>query len=226
MFFNASASTAADGARIGEVERRREEWAEVVSVLDQIHAAYPALTTAKFSIGTSIQGRTLWAIKVSDDPDVDEGEPEVRIDALHHAREPESMQASLWFLLSLLEDYGTDPLATYLVNERELFFVPVVNPDGYVYNQTTNPGGGGLWRKNRRNNGGGVFGVDLNRNYPEKWGWDNTGSSPNASSETYRGPAPASEPEVVAILSFLAGRSFRTAISVHTYSISSPSASS
>ena len=103
-------------------------YAEVTSVLDQIHAAYPALTTVKASIGTSIEGRALWMLKVSDNPDIDESEPEVRFDALHHAREPESMQATFWFLLCLLEDYGTDPLATYLVDEREIFFVPVRQP--------------------------------------------------------------------------------------------------
>ena len=191
---------------------------EVVSVLDQIHAAYPALTSAKFSIGTTGQGRTLWAIKVSDNPGVDESEPEVRFDAMHHAREPESMQATLWTMLALLERYGSDPLSTYLVNERECWFLPCVNPDGYVYNQSTNPSGGGLWRKNRRANAGGSFGVDLNRNYAYQWGFDNSGSSGSASSEVYRGPSPASEPEIAAMQAFMASRDFRVAVSAHTYS--------
>jgi hypothetical protein len=193
-------------------------YAEIGAVLDQIHAAYPALTTAKASLGTSVEGRALWMIKVSDNPNADEGEPEARFDALHHAREPESMQATLWFLLALLEGYGSDPLATYLVDQRELFFVPCVNPDGYEYNRSTNPSGGGLWRKNRRNNGGGVYGVDLNRNYASFWGHDDLGSSPSTSSETYRGPSPASEPEVAAMQAFFAARDFQTALSTHTYS--------
>jgi murein tripeptide amidase MpaA len=112
---------------------------QVESVLDQIHAAYPTLTTAKFSIGTTGQGRTLWALKISDNPETDEAEPEMRFDAMHHAREPESMQCVLWMALALLERYGTDPLSTYLVNEREIWIVPCMNPDGYVYNQSTNP---------------------------------------------------------------------------------------
>ncbi len=193
-------------------------YTQVVSVLDQIHAAYPTLTTAKASIGTTLEGRTIWMMKISDNPTVDENEPEVRIDALHHAREPEGMQASLWFVLYLLESYNTDPLAKYLVDNREIYYVPVVNPDGYVYNQTTNPGGGGLWRKNRRPDGGGVFGVDLNRNYANHWGWDNTGSSPVTSDETYRGPSAASELEVQALQNFIAARHFSTALSIHTYS--------
>ncbi len=193
-------------------------FAEVASVLDQIHAAYPALTGAKFSLGTSHQGRALWALKVSDNPGSDEAEPEVRFDALHHAREPQSMQCTLWALLWLVENYGSEPLASYLVNERELWFVPVVNPDGYLYNQATNPAGGGLWRKNRRNNGDGTFGVDLNRNYSYQWGFDDAGSSPSTGSDVYRGPAPASEPEVAAMQAFSATRAFSTALSSHTYS--------
>ena len=190
---------------------------EVVAVLDQMIAAYPNLISARTSLGKTVEGRDLWMVKISDNPNVDEPEPEVRIDALHHAREPASIHTTLWFMLYLLEEYGSDPLATYLVNERELWFVPVVNPDGYVYNQTISPGGGGLWRKNRSVNAGGSFGVDLNRNYPEKWGYDNVGSSPNPGSETYRGPAPASEPEVQAMSAFTAGRHFRTALTAHSY---------
>jgi hypothetical protein len=192
-------------------------YAEVVSVLDQIHAAYPALTTAKTGIGTTHEQRTLWALKISDNPGVDENEPEVRFDAMHHAREPQSMQSTIWLMLALLERHGSDPLATYLVNERELWFVPCVNPDGYVYNQSNQPGGGGLWRKNRRANGG-SFGVDLNRNYDYEWGFDDLGSSPSASSDVYRGPFPASEPEVAAMQAFIDARGFATAISAHTYS--------
>jgi len=191
---------------------------QVVSVLDQLHAQHPDIVGAKQAIGTSVQGRTLWAVKVSDDVDVDEAEPEARFDALHHAREPQGMQAALWFLLFLAEGHGSDPLATYLVDARETWFVPVVNPDGYVHNQSTSPGGGGLWRKNRRNNGDGTFGVDPNRNYPFQWGHDDAGSSPFTSAEDYRGPFAASEPEVSAMLAFLLARDFRTSLSIHTYS--------
>ncbi len=191
---------------------------EVVSILDQLSAQYPQIMGAKVSLGQSIEGRDVWAVKISDNPGVDENEAEVRFDSLHHAREPMSMESSLYYMIWLLENYGTDPLATFLVNERETWFVPVVNPDGYVYNETTNPNGGGMWRKNRRNNPGSSFGVDLNRNYPFRWGFDDSGSSPSASSSTYRGTAPASEPEVQAMVAFFASRNFRTALSSHSYS--------
>lgn len=189
---------------------------EVVGVMDQLAASYPNLVSQKVSIGQSLQGRDLWMIKVSDNVNVDEAEPEVRIDSLHHAREPQGMQTTIYFLSWLLEEYGTDSLATYLVNHREIYVVLCVNPDGYEYNRSIAPGGGGLWRKNRRSNGGGSFGVDLNRNYPFQWGGLGTSGDPD--SDIYRGPSAASEPETQAMVQFISQRSFETALSVHTFS--------
>ena len=192
--------------------------AEAETELDSMRLLYPNLITAKQSIGVSHEGRNIWMVKISDNPDVDEAEPEVLYDALHHAREPESLMANIYFMYYLLENYGSDPEVTYLVDNRELYFVPVVNPDGYVYNQSTNPNGGGFWRKNRRNNGNGSMGVDLNRNYGHNWGYDNTGSSPNSSSDTYRGPSAFSEPETQAMRDLCNSRDFKLALNYHTYS--------
>ncbi|MEM1042093.1 MAG: M14 family zinc carboxypeptidase [Bacteroidota bacterium] len=191
---------------------------EVVAKLDEMHADYPDLITARESIGQSHQGRDIWMVKISDNPGVDENEPEVLYTALHHAREPQSMATVIYYMFYLLENYGTNTQATNLVNNREMYFVPVLNPDGYVYNQQTNPDGGGFWRKNRRDNPGSSFGVDLNRNYAYEWGRDNQGSSGNASSEVYRGPAPFSEPETAAIRDFLNTREIRGAFNYHSYS--------
>ncbi|MCA8976052.1 MAG: hypothetical protein KDC98_15120, partial [Planctomycetes bacterium] len=110
-----------------------------------------------------------------------------------------------------------DPEATLIVDERELYFVPCVNPDGYVYNEQIAPGGGGMWRKNRRDNGGGIYGVDLNRNYSTMWTAPNGGSSTSPSAPTYRGTAPFSEPEIQAMEAFAAARQFVTVFSTHTY---------
>ncbi|GAB4332578.1 MAG: hypothetical protein Kow0037_10230 [Calditrichia bacterium] len=189
---------------------------EVVTELDSMRLMYPNLISVKQSIGQSHEGRDIWVVKISDNPDIDESEPEVLYTALHHAREPQSMMTLMYFMYYLMENYGTDPDITALVNNRELYFIPVVNPDGYVYNQTTNPNGGGMWRKNRRNNGG-SYGVDLNRNYGYKWGYDNSGSSPDPTSETYRGPAPFSEPETAALRDFCNQHDFRLALNYHTY---------
>jgi hypothetical protein len=118
----------------------------------------------------------------------------------------------------LLQNYSTDPSIQYLINNRELFFIPVVNPDGYEYNRITYPSGGGMWRKNRRNNGG-SYGVDLNRNYGPYayWNAPNGGSSTTPSSDTYRGTAPFSEPETNSIKNFLASRKIKNALNYHTY---------
>jgi len=191
-------------------------YAEVVKLMDDLHRTYPSIVSAKWSIGKSIEGRNLWVQKISDNVNVDENEPEVYYDALIHAREPMSMECTLALMFWLAENYGKDPLATYLVNEREMFFLPVVNPDGYEYNRAVRPAGGGMWRKNRRRNPGGSYGVDLNRNFPFKWG--GPGSSSTPSSEIYRGTAPASEPEIKAVLSFFSGRKFRVGFNSHTYS--------
>lgn len=193
-------------------------YAEMVAVFDQVAAAHPGIVAPKVSLGTTVEGEDIWAWKVSDNPGTDEAEPEVRIDAMHHPREMMSAHSVLWFLLHLTEEYGNDPLATHLVDERELWFVPVVNPDGMLFNEVDEPGGGGLWRKNRRDNGDASFGVDLNRNYGFQWGLDDLGSSPIPESEIYRGPAPISEPETQAMDAFMAARSFDLAISVHSFS--------
>jgi carboxypeptidase T len=192
-------------------------FAEVVTMLDDWAVQYPNLISPKVSIGQSIQGRDLWAVKVSDNPNQDETEPECCFDSLIHAREPQACVTCLYYIKNLLEQYGTDPELTYLVDNREIWFVPVVNPDGYTYNQQTNPNGGGMWRKNRRNNGS-SYGVDLNRNWDYKWGYNNSGSSPTPSSETYRGTAPFSEPETLVLSNWLSSRPIVTSWNTHTYS--------
>ncbi len=190
---------------------------EIEAHLDSLHALYPSICTEKYSIGTSFQGRNLWVVKISDNPDVDEDEPEVFYNSLIHAREPAGMASVLYFMDYLLENYGVDSLATYIVDNRELFFMPVVNPDGYYANEQSNPYGGGMWRKNMRYDGNSL-GVDLNRNFGYMWGYDDIGSSPNPTSETYRGPGPFSEPETQAMRDFSIQRHFVIVHNFHTYS--------
>jgi hypothetical protein len=192
--------------------------AEVNAELDEMYTDYPNLITQKVSIGTTLEGRPIYMVKISDNPSLSENEPQALYTALHHAREPESMEQMIFFMFYLLENYGTDPEVTYLVNNRELYFVPVLNPDGYQYNYTTNPGGGGMWRKNRRNNGG-SYGVDLNRNYGPFTYWNSSygGSSTDPSSDTYRGPAQFSENETAAIRDFYSTKNISCALHYHTY---------
>ena len=193
--------------------------AEAIAQLDSMKSHFPNLITAKVSIGNTVESRPIYMVKISDNPDVDEAEPEILYTALHHAREPQSMMQMIYFMYYLLENYNTDPSVQYIVNNRELYFIPVVNPDGYEYNRATNSSGGGMWRKNRKNNGS-SYGVDLNRNYGpySYWNAPNGGSSTDPSSDTYRGTAPFSEPETNSLKNFLATRYFRNALNYHTYS--------
>jgi hypothetical protein len=150
-------------------------YTEIVGYLEFLKSEYPTLMTDMFSIGTSLEGNDIWAVKVSDNPDVDEDEPELLYISLIHAREPAAGASLLHFMEHMLTNYGLDSEVTYLVNNRELYFVPVQNPDGYLWNEITDPSGGGLWRKNRRLNAGGSRGVDLNRNYDYKLLFDIVG---------------------------------------------------
>ncbi len=191
---------------------------EMQNILDSMALLYPSLITVKAPLSLqSIEGRNIWYLKISDNPNIDESEPELLYSSLHHAREPASLSQLIFYMWYLLENYSTNPDVKFLVDNTEMFFVPCVNPDGYVYNQTTNPSGGGMWRKNRRNNGS-TFGVDLNRNYNYFWGYDNVGSSPTSSSDTYRGTSGFSEPETQAMRNFCNARQFKTALNAHTYS--------
>ena len=107
-------------------------YAEMIQKLDSMRLQYPTLITQKINIGSTHEARTIWAVKISDNPDVNESSTEagVYFDALHHAREPASMQAMLYYMYWLLENYGSNPEATYLINNREIFFVPILNPEG------------------------------------------------------------------------------------------------
>ncbi len=190
---------------------------EIGLVLDSISNAYPGIVTPKASMGNSLEGRPIWFVKISDNPSVNENEPEVYYYACHHAREVITPEVLIYFMRYLTSNYGTNPQVTYLVNNRELFFAPCLNPDGYYYNQETDPGGGGMWRKNRRNSGDGNFGVDINRNYGYQWGYDDIGSSPSTGSETYRGTAPFSEPEIAAQRTFINAHQFKVIVNYHSY---------
>ncbi|MCS7074121.1 MAG: M14 family metallopeptidase, partial [Bacteroidia bacterium] len=194
---------------------------EMEAHLDTMRARFPNLITAKQPLSptlTTEEGRPVWVVKISKNPDVDEVEPELYYTAVHHAREPGSLSQLIFFMYYLLENYQTDPNIQYLLDHTELYFTPVLNPDGYIFNQNNDPLGGGMWRKNRRNNGDGTYGVDLNRNYGFNWGYDDLGSSPDPNWGTYRGPAPFSEPETQMVRDFVNQHQFQFALNYHTYS--------
>ncbi|MGH8826055.1 MAG: M14 family zinc carboxypeptidase, partial [Jiangellaceae bacterium] len=185
---------------------------------EQIAADNPDVTKL-ISIGQSTNGQDIVALKVTKNPHQKDGsKPAVLYLGAQHAREWITPEMIRRLTHHIVDSYGSDPTITGLVDENELWFVPVANPDGYDFSFTE---GNRLWRKNLRdNNGDGVIapgdGVDLNRNYATKWGYDNEGSSPAPSSETYRGPAPASEPETQALDAFAARVGFEFFVNYHS----------
>lgn len=191
---------------------------EIYESLELMEALYPNLITVKKPIANfrTVENNQIFYVKISDNPNVDENEPEVLFTALHHAREPLSMSQMMFFMWHLLENYSRDTMIAKLVNNRELFFIPCLNPDGYLFNEVTDPSGGGMWRKNRNPNRDGI-GTDLNRNYDEGWGFDDDGSSPLGTSETYRGINAFSELETKAISQFCENRSFVIAMNYHSH---------
>ncbi len=195
-------------------------YAEAVQELDRLHSLYPDVVSEKWSIGQSIEGRELWVIRISDNPEQDEDEPVLFINSAIHAREPGGVSTVFGFIHYLMRNYGVDPKITWLLDNREFYYEPVVNPDGYTYNEVSD----GWWRKNKRdNNGNGQFdpdydGVDLNRNFGYMWGYDNSGSSPDPWDQTYRGTGPFSEPETDYMRIFADSIRPTIVVNYHTYS--------
>jgi carboxypeptidase A2/carboxypeptidase A1 len=212
-----AAADAAGAWDLGAAGLRGPDWFSTYHPYDEISdfinalvQAYPALAS-RFSVGPSLQQRDIFGIRLRAGPPGDR--PQVLLNSMQHAREWAAGSSTLWIARTLLAGYGSDPDATRLLDSFEFLIVPVVNPDGYVFSWTTTR----LWRKNRRDNGNGTFGVDTNRNWGFQWGGE--GSSGTTSSETYRGPAPFSEPETQALRDFvLANPRILLHVDVHTFS--------
>lgn len=197
---------------------------EMLEELDEMRTRFPNLITARSPIGAILthQGNLIYWLKIGSDRFAAEDKPEVLYTALHHAREPLSLTQMIYFMWYALENYGTDPEITYLLDHVDLYFIPCVNPDGYLHNEITNPQGGGLWRKNLRDNNedGNIDfsdGVDLNRNYGYKWGNAYNGSSGNFSSQVYRGIDAFSEPETQAVAELCKQHQFKIAMNYHSH---------
>lgn len=199
-------------------------FAQMETAMNQLIAKYPALAT-KTSLGLSHEGRDIWCIKISDNVAIDEtDEPEVLFMGLQHAREAIGGSSMIFLMQYLCQAYSTDTRVRDLVDNREIFIVPCFNPDGWEYNRT-NGGAGSGWRKNRRDNPGSSFGVDLNRN----WGidWSNCGApivgdptscgTNDPADDTYYGPAAFSEPETQAIRDFTYAHHLVAMIDQHSY---------
>lgn len=216
--------TATDAAAIMDFppsDSAYHNYAETVAELNRIATDYP--TIARLSvIGTSYEGRNIYALKISDNVAADENEPEVLYNAHQHAREHLTVEMALYLASLYTSSYGSDNRVTNVVDTREIWILPDVNPDGGEYDIAT--GSYRSWRKNRQpNSGSSAIGTDLNRNWGFNWGCCG-GSSGSPSSETYRGPSAFSAPETAVLRDFVQGRriggvqQIKVNIDFHTYS--------
>lgn len=183
--------------------------AEIEAIVTDLYNRYPQLTE-KISIGKSLEGRDIWALKISDNPTLDESsEPDILFNSMHHAREVMTPEVGIDIMEYLLDNYGKDSKVTNWVDNNQIWVIPMFNVDGnnMMWNKDK------WWRKNTR----GGYGVDINRNYPSTWNKCN-GSSGDRSSQTYRGASAASEPETQAMMNFVAKIRPVFNISYHSYS--------
>lgn len=202
---------------------------EVLDHLDAMAILYPNLISIRKPIGNfkTWQNNSIFWVKISDKPEVDEDEPEILYTSLHHGRELVTLSQTIYYMWFLLENYEKDPMIKQILDHTELYFVPVVNPDGMSYNIAGYDADEDVFTRNHRknlrdNNGNGTFepefdGVDLNRNYALEWAHDDEGSSGFEGSDTYRGPAPFSEPETQAMAFFCNEHEFQFALNYHSY---------
>ncbi|MFJ9828277.1 M14 family zinc carboxypeptidase [Streptomyces sp. NPDC101160] len=182
--------------------------------------AHPDLTKV-VSIGKTLRGQDILALKLTRDArkTKDGSRPATLYMSNQHAREWITPEMTRRLMHYYLDGYGKDPRLTKIVDTTELWFVISANPDGYDF--THADPANRQWRKNLRDNDGdGKIGpgdgVDLNRNFAYKWGYDNEGSSPDPADETYRGTRPMSEPETRALDAFEKRIGFRYAINYHS----------
>ncbi|MFJ9027048.1 M14 family zinc carboxypeptidase [Streptomyces sp. NPDC102274] len=173
------------------------------------------------SIGKSLNGQDILALKLSKGArkTKDGAKPSVLYMSNQHAREWITPEMTRRLMHHYIDNYGKDQRITKIVDSTELWFVLSANPDGYDYTHSSDSSR--LWRKNLRDvDGDGKIapgdGVDLNRNFSYKWGYDDEGSSPLPANETYRGAGPGSEPETQAIDRFQKRIGFDYGINYHS----------
>ncbi len=183
--------------------------AEVESEIAQLVENYPDLISSE-SIGTTFEGRPVRAVRISSQGD-DANLPTFFVCGMHHAREWISVEVPMGLIHQLVENYASDPEIRALVDSREIWVIPVLNPDGLEYSQTKKR----MWRKNRRKNSDNSYGVDLNRNWGYQWG--KKGASTRPSSDTYRGTEAFSEPELVALRDLALRERPTASLSFHSY---------
>ena len=164
------------------------------------------------TLGFSYDRRPMLAVKIGPKGD-SPARPNVLFMAAYHAREWAATEMALRLIRFLADPPPGNARVDSLLQSRDIWIVPVANPDGYEYTFTNDR----LWRKTRSPQLLGAVGVDMNRNHRQSWGLDNSGSSPDPTSEIFRGPSPASEIEVRNIEAFHAAHPPVVGVSYHSY---------
>ncbi len=167
-------------------------YATLTTDLEAYAVAHPAICRL-ISVGKSVENRELWAMKITDNPDDAEDEPEVKYVGSIHGDEPLGAEMCVYFIDYLLTSYGTDQRVTDLVNETEIWVLPLMNPDGHEASTRYNHNG-----------------FDLNRSFPD--GFE------NAIGNVLYGPAmdTVGRPvEVVDVMQWSAGRHFVLSANFH-----------
>jgi len=188
------------------------KYEDFTAYLDNVTASYPNLVK-KTNVGQSIQGRNIDAVTITGT--ATGSKKKILFTGGQHAREWIGPHTVAYIITQLVSLYASDPSVKAILDQIQFYIIPIVNPDGYAYTWTGSSAR--LWRKNRRANTGGTYGVDLNRNWDDHWGGD--GSSGTPSSDTYRGTAAFSEPETkVTSVYILQNGPFSGYIDFHSYS--------
>ena len=189
-------------------------------IFRNLASTYPSICVLE-SIGPSYEGRYILGLKISDNPTVDEDEPEVLLEAQHHAREWATPEVVRYFADTLLRNYDSIPAFKDFVDGHEIWVFPTINADGYVYDYP----GQLMWRKNRQPFGA-ETGCDLNRDYNgacngdrmDDWGslvpGSNTSHRPRAT--TWFGASGAWGVEVNALSEFFKAHTFLADASIHS----------
>eukprot|EP01080_Neovahlkampfia_damariscottae_P006273 gene6273-10280_t len=195
-----------------EFFKKYHRLAEITTFLEKMKKDYPDQVKL-FSIGKSYEGRDMKGIKISQ-PKSKEKKKKIWMSSHQHAREWVSSMVPLYIMSRLLAEYkkGTKRVVD-IFKKTNFYFVTNLNPDGYEYSHTNSR----MWRKNRKKNEDGrTFGVDLNRNWPYKWG--GPGGSRSPGSDTYMGTKPASEIETQNVIKFFNKTKIDGALDFHSYS--------
>ena len=190
-------------------------YAELTEALNIIAKNNPDIVRLSSVVKTQ-EGHNMWALRITSDFNTASTKPAIIFMGGHHAREHLSVEMPLMLAQYLIDQYraGNQKVIS-LINSRDIHIIPVVNPDGMEYD--IKDGSYKMWRKNRKLNADGTYGVDLNRNYGYQWGTG--GSSSDTNSETYKGTAPFSEIESTAIKNYIeANANITILLSVHSFS--------